>query len=51
MNRQTPETIKATKSNSSINTLFYFTVEKIDFSNPRRMLLFKAQLANRIAKK
>ncbi|CAD8098885.1 unnamed protein product [Paramecium sonneborni] len=51
MNTNTPETIKATKSNSSSSTIFYFTVEKIDFSNPIKMLKFKTQLANKIAKK
>ncbi|CAD8181305.1 unnamed protein product [Paramecium octaurelia] len=51
MKRQTPETIKASKSNSSINSFFYFTVEKIDFTNPRQTLFYKAQLAHRIANK
>ncbi|CAD8098268.1 unnamed protein product [Paramecium sonneborni] len=51
MNTNTPETIKATKSNSSNSAIFYFTVEKIDFNDPTKMLKFKTQLAHQIAKK
>ncbi|CAD8167706.1 unnamed protein product [Paramecium pentaurelia] len=51
MNIKTPETIKATQSNCSNSTIFQFTVEKIDFSNPKQLLLFKSQLAHLIIKK
>ncbi|CAD8166083.1 unnamed protein product [Paramecium octaurelia] len=51
MNMKTPETIKASRSNCSNSTIFYSAAEKIDFRNPKQMLLFKAKLAHQIIKK
>ncbi|CAD8131742.1 unnamed protein product [Paramecium pentaurelia] len=51
MNIVTPETIKVSKSNSSITNCFTLTTERIDFNNPRPLLQYKTLLARQILKK